>query len=69
MLNVDCVGVVLPSTDPRPELDWLRSRGVRPEEKNTDELKTVDGIADHGSVWSAWIVDPDDNALGVAQGK
>ena len=65
MLDVHPVGVVLPSTDLEAELEWLRSRGVRPESYDTDELKTVDGIADQGSVWSAWIADPDGNALDI----
>jgi catechol-2,3-dioxygenase len=55
--------------DLRAELDELKERGVEPENYDTDELKTVDGIADRGSVWSAWIVDPDGNALGIEQPK
>lgn len=56
-------------TDLRAELDWLKSRGVEPEDYDTDELKTVDGIADQGEVWVAYIVDPDGNALGIEQPK
>lgn len=56
-------------SDLKAELEWLRSRGVEPEDYDTDELKTVDGIADQGTVWSAWILDPDGNALGVEQEK
>ena len=55
--------------DLKTELEWLRSRGVEPEDYDTDDVKTVDGIADQGSVWSAWILDPDGNALGVEQEK
>jgi catechol-2,3-dioxygenase len=55
--------------DLRAELDELKERGVEPENYDTDELKTVDGIADRGSVWSAWITDPDGNALGIEQPK
>ena len=55
--------------DLRAELDWLKTRGVEPEDYDTDELKTVDGIADRGSVWAAWILDPDGNALGIEQPK
>ena len=55
--------------DLRAELDWLKTRGVEPEDYDTDELKTVDGIADRGSVWAAWILDPDGNALGIEQAK
>ena len=55
--------------DIRAELDWLKTRGVEPENYDSDELKTVDGIADRGTVWSAWIIDPDGNALGIEQPK
>jgi catechol 2,3-dioxygenase-like lactoylglutathione lyase family enzyme len=55
--------------DLRSELEWLKTRGISPEDYDTDELKTVDGIADRGSVWAAWILDPDGNALGVEQEK
>ena len=55
--------------DLRATLDWLKTRGVQPEDYDTDELKTVDGIADRGTVWAAWILDPDGNALGVEQPK
>jgi catechol 2,3-dioxygenase-like lactoylglutathione lyase family enzyme len=55
--------------DLRAELEWLKSRGVTPEDYDTDELKTVDGIADRGTVWAAWILDPDGNALGIEQEK
>jgi len=55
--------------DLRAELDWLKTCGIAPEDYDTDELKTVDGIADRGSVWAAWILDPDGNALGVEQEK
>ncbi|MCU1404065.1 MAG: hypothetical protein JWQ43_368 [Glaciihabitans sp.] len=55
--------------DLRAELDWLKTRGISPEDYDTDELKTVDGIADRGTVWSAWITDPDGNALGIEQAK
>jgi catechol-2,3-dioxygenase len=55
--------------DLRAELDWLETLGIKPEEYDSDELKTVNGIADRGSVWSAWITDPDGNALGIEQPK
>ena len=55
--------------DLRAELDWLKTRGIAPEDYDTDDLKTVDGVADRGSVWAAWILDPDGNALGVEQEK
>jgi len=46
VLSVHPVGVVLLPLDLEPELEWLRSRGVRPEEYDTDQLKTVNGIAE-----------------------
>ncbi|PPF87159.1 hypothetical protein C5B96_04510 [Subtercola sp. Z020] len=55
--------------DLRAELNWLETRGVAPQEYDSDELKTVDGIADRGTAWSAWILDPDGNALGIEQQK
>ena len=55
--------------DLRAELDELKVRGVEPENYDTDDVKTVDGIADRGAVWSAWIIDPDGNALGIEQPK
>lgn len=55
--------------DLRAELNWLESRGVAPEEYDSEELKTVDGIADRGTAWSVWILDPDGNALGIEQQK
>jgi catechol-2,3-dioxygenase len=55
--------------DLRAELDWLKNRGVSPEEYDTDEVKTVDGIADQGTAFVAYIMDPDGNALGIEQLK
>lgn len=55
--------------DLRAELDWLKTRGVEPEDYDTEDLTTVDGIADRGSVWAAYIIDPDGNALGIEQPK
>jgi catechol 2,3-dioxygenase-like lactoylglutathione lyase family enzyme len=55
--------------DLRAELDQLKERGVSPEDYDTDELTTVDGIADHAGMWSAWITDPDGNSLGIEQPK
>jgi len=55
--------------DLRAELDALAERGVKPEDYDNDEITTVDGIADQGSAWVAWIIDPDGNALGIEQAK
>ena len=55
--------------DLRATLDWLKTRGVQPEDYDTEELKTVDGIADQGDAWVAYLIDPDGNALGIGQAK
>lgn len=55
--------------DLEAEVAWLRERGVEPEEYDTDEITTVNGIADQGSAWVAWITDPDGNVLGIEQAK
>ncbi|MWV59863.1 VOC family protein [Rathayibacter sp. VKM Ac-2754] len=55
--------------DLRAELDDLAARGVVPQDYDSDELRTENGIADRGDVWAAWILDPDGNALGIEQPK
>ncbi|MGB6425379.1 MAG: VOC family protein [Solirubrobacterales bacterium] len=49
------------------EVDELRSRGVQVEEYDSEDLRTVDGIADVGFARAAWIVDPFDNALSLLE--
>lgn len=55
--------------DLEAELVELRARGVRIEEYDDPYPKTEDGIADMGYVWSAWIIDPSGNTLGIVQPK
>ena len=55
--------------DLEAELTELRARGVRIEEYEAPDPVTTDGIADMGMVWSAWIIDPAGNALGIVQPK
>lgn len=55
--------------DVRAAVAWLRSRGIEPQEYDTDEIKTTDGVADAGDAWVAWIMDPDANVLGIEQKK
>ena len=43
----------------------LRSRGVRFEEYDFPELKTIDGVATIGDLQTAWFKDPDDNIIAV----
>jgi catechol-2,3-dioxygenase len=56
-------------SDLASELRELRERGVRIEDYDTPELKTVDGVADLGFASAAWIVDPGGNCLGILQLK
>ena len=55
--------------DLRAELADLRARGVPIQEYDPPDPKTVDGIADMGFAWAAWIVDPHRNVLGIIQPK
>ncbi len=56
--------------DLKAELAELRSRGVRIEAYEApDPVTDGDGIADMGFAWSAWIIDPDANALAILQPK
>ena len=55
--------------DLQAALAELRARGVRIEEYDSPDPKTVDGIADMGHSWAAWIVDPSRNVLGIVQPK
>jgi catechol 2,3-dioxygenase-like lactoylglutathione lyase family enzyme len=55
--------------DLRRELAHLRSRGVTIEDYDLPDLKTVDGIADVGFAWMAWIIDPGKNALAILELK
>lgn len=55
--------------DLRAEVNELRARGVKVEDYDMPGLKTVDGIADIGFAWAAWIIDPGGNALGILQLK
>jgi hypothetical protein len=56
-------------SDIRAEVAELRARGIKVEDYDTPALKTEDGIADTGSAWAAWIIDPGMNALGILQIK
>lgn len=53
----------------RDEVAQLRERGVTIEEYDTDEVTTVDGIADQGDAWVAWVTDPGGNVIGIEQPK
>ncbi len=51
------------------ELASLRERGVKIEDYDLPDLKTVDGIADIGFARMAWFIDPAKNCLGMMQLK
>jgi catechol 2,3-dioxygenase-like lactoylglutathione lyase family enzyme len=55
--------------DIRAAIDDLRARGVRIEEYTAPDPVTVDGVADMGHSWAAWIIDPSHNVLAVVQPK
>jgi catechol 2,3-dioxygenase-like lactoylglutathione lyase family enzyme len=55
--------------DLHAELADLRARGVPIQEYDAPDPKTVDGIADMGFAWAAWIIDPHRNVLGIIEPK
>jgi catechol 2,3-dioxygenase-like lactoylglutathione lyase family enzyme len=55
--------------DVRAEVAELRRRGVKIEEYDTPDLKTVDGIADLGFAMMAWFIDRGKNCVGMIQIK
>jgi catechol-2,3-dioxygenase len=53
--------------DVKAEVTELRSRGV--EIQGIPELNTVEGVADIGFAFAAWLADPAGNSLGLLQLK
>jgi catechol 2,3-dioxygenase-like lactoylglutathione lyase family enzyme len=51
--------------DVRATVDELRSRGVKFDEYDLPELKTVNGVAKVRGVDFAWFKDPDRNIMGI----
>jgi hypothetical protein len=49
------------------EISSLEGRGVRFEDYDLPELKTVDHVCDLGSELAAWFKDPDGNVLCLHQ--
>jgi hypothetical protein len=47
----------------------LHKRGVKIEDLDLPELKTVDDVADIGFARMAWFIDPAKNCLGIMQVK
>ena len=55
--------------DVHAEVGDLIRRGVKIEEYDMPDLKTVDGIADIGFASMAWFIDPGKNCVGMIQIK
>lgn len=53
--------------DVKAQVSALRSRGLKFEEYDYPNLKTVDGIADLGYAKAAWFKDSEGNLLGIAE--
>jgi catechol-2,3-dioxygenase len=53
--------------DVAAQVSALRSRGLRFEEYDYPNLKTVEGVADLGYARAAWFKDSEGNLLGIAQ--
>jgi catechol 2,3-dioxygenase-like lactoylglutathione lyase family enzyme len=51
------------------ELAELRSRGVKIEDYDLPDLKTVDGVAEVPFELMAWFIDPGKNCVGIIQLK
>jgi predicted enzyme related to lactoylglutathione lyase len=51
------------------ELAELRSRGVKIEDYDLPDLKTVDGVAEVPFGLMAWFIDPGKNCVGIIQLK
>lgn len=48
-------------------MEELRAKGLKFEEYDLAELKTVNGVATIGNEKSAWFVDPEGNILAIEQ--
>ena len=55
--------------DVRAEVEALRARGASFEDYDTDDVKTVDGVADQGEAFVAWLTDPAKKVVAVEQAK
>jgi catechol 2,3-dioxygenase-like lactoylglutathione lyase family enzyme len=50
------------------DMTKMREKGVKFEEYDLPDLKTVDGVAEFGPVKNAWAKDSEGNILGFVQG-
>ncbi len=50
------------------DMKELRGKGVKFEDYDLPDLKTVDGVAEFGPVKNAWFKDSEGNILGLVQG-
>lgn len=56
-------------TDIRATMAELRKAGVTFEDYDSDELRTVDGVAEYEEEYSAWFRDSEGNYICLAQGR
>jgi catechol 2,3-dioxygenase-like lactoylglutathione lyase family enzyme len=56
-------------TDIRSAMDELRASGVTFEEYDSEDLKTVDGVAEYEEEYSAWFKDSEGNFLCLSQAR
>ena len=56
------------SPDLAADMKALRAKGVKFEDYDLPDLKTVDGVAEFGPVKNAWAKDSEGNILGFVQG-
>ena len=50
------------------DMKALRGNGIKFEDYDLPDLKTVDGIAEFGTVKNAWFKDSEGNIIGLVQG-
>lgn len=60
--------ITFPCDDLAADMKALRERGVHFIDYDLDGLKTVNGVADYGTVKNAWCRDSEGNILGFVEG-
>jgi catechol 2,3-dioxygenase-like lactoylglutathione lyase family enzyme len=66
-INADHTLISFLVEDIQQEVNELKARGIKFEEYNTLQLKTVDGIAEFGNLKGAWFNDSEGNNVEIAQ--
>jgi catechol 2,3-dioxygenase-like lactoylglutathione lyase family enzyme len=56
------------SKDIKADMKELRGKGVKFEDYDLPDLKTVDGVAEFGTVKNAWFKDSEGNIIGLVEG-